>query len=787
MHRPKIQRLGLIGLICAFILGHSHASAQSFTHHLISHQIIRGSASVVADVDGDNWDDVIVLGHPEEGTKANILAYSVGAVSTRPLRQLNFQVEVVAINAADLDRDNRAEILAIARTDDQIWLEIHYLGEDGRRVQGAPLALQDRDGSGAWAGVIGIEAAADLDEDGILDVIGKVNAGHDKAPRILVAFSGTTGNLIRELEIPGGPGRIRVSEVPLPDGPYIAVSTSTPDNGVRNEQFDDSNYYLLVFNREFKLKWHLRTAGYHDSMEMEIGDFDSDGRDEIVHTMIDEGTTNDQRHRLEIRDIVTGAIERYAVLPCNLSSMAVGDLDRDVIPEILAGLYDGALWVYDSNLERTNAYVNKSVQTSPRWVGDLTADGEPEIVAQQGANILLVLDSALQLIARRELDSPQYVPGGIHAGTNRARLLVSTEQDVQLVRVAPIGPSPTLSSPGTLLPGLVLFAVGVLVGAGALLFHRRRIPAPAHDDQTRVARGELLSDLKSFGHSGLAGVNLMRFAQYAEAAREDDDPRRADYERRLSSILHTYLDVTQSLLARIHQRASRIPGLKQKADGMTRPMHRLETLIKRNHLPERISKVSPGILADCALEARAAHKCVKDIRSSLMECYRCEVAEVALRVLAGKRSVLASNGMSSSISVEGEDLGRIDEDDLATCLEIVIQNAAEAMMQADSRVLRVGISNEDGAVVVRAADTGCGIPSEAWEAIFESGESSHGEGRGFGLFHARQSLARFGASIRVQTSSPDQGTIIAIRIPAVPPPAEQDESPQPASKDRVAT
>ncbi|MGD1049178.1 MAG: HAMP domain-containing sensor histidine kinase, partial [Candidatus Krumholzibacteriaceae bacterium] len=58
-------------------------------------------------------------------------------------------------------------------------------------------------------------------------------------------------------------------------------------------------------------------------------------------------------------------------------------------------------------------------------------------------------------------------------------------------------------------------------------------------------------------------------------------------------------------------------------------------------------------------------------------------------------------------------------------------------------------------------DNGCGIPREDWERVFERHFTTKAEG-GFGLYYAREELARFGGKIFVLDSAAGSGTTMRV-------------------------
>ena len=92
---------------------------------------------------------------------------------------------------------------------------------------------------------------------------------------------------------------------------------------------------------------------------------------------------------------------------------------------------------------------------------------------------------------------------------------------------------------------------------------------------------------------------------------------------------------------------------------------------------------------------------------------------------------------------------------LVTVIGNLIENAFEAMNEKSGyevqKELLFGIYSRPGAVLITTDDTGVGISEENLERIFENGFSTKGEGRGTGLYQAKEMVERYGGEITVES------------------------------------
>ena len=95
----------------------------------------------------------------------------------------------------------------------------------------------------------------------------------------------------------------------------------------------------------------------------------------------------------------------------------------------------------------------------------------------------------------------------------------------------------------------------------------------------------------------------------------------------------------------------------------------------------------------------------------------------------------------------------------------LISNAYDAMRE-EGGTLRVSSHRENGAVVVRVADTGDGMPPEMLERIFAPFYTTKapGKGMGLGLAVCREIISRLNGRIDV-SSEPGNGTVFTVTVP----------------------
>jgi signal transduction histidine kinase len=96
----------------------------------------------------------------------------------------------------------------------------------------------------------------------------------------------------------------------------------------------------------------------------------------------------------------------------------------------------------------------------------------------------------------------------------------------------------------------------------------------------------------------------------------------------------------------------------------------------------------------------------------------------------------------------------------------LLSNARDAMEHSANRELTVRTYRENSALVAEVADTGCGIPADKLDKIFESfyTTKSSGKGTGLGMAISRRIVEEHGGQLTVE-SQINQGTCFRVRLP----------------------
>jgi signal transduction histidine kinase len=136
--------------------------------------------------------------------------------------------------------------------------------------------------------------------------------------------------------------------------------------------------------------------------------------------------------------------------------------------------------------------------------------------------------------------------------------------------------------------------------------------------------------------------------------------------------------------------------------------------------------------------------------------------------LVGAEIVVKNPPQPVLVDADAAQLGRV--------LDNLINNAMTYNLNAPHVVVTVSTKGDQASV--RVGDNGVGIPPDERERIFEQFHRTNDPsflnvpGTGLGLYISRQLAQANGATLTLESSSPQEGAVFLLTLPAVPTPAE---------------
>ena len=105
---------------------------------------------------------------------------------------------------------------------------------------------------------------------------------------------------------------------------------------------------------------------------------------------------------------------------------------------------------------------------------------------------------------------------------------------------------------------------------------------------------------------------------------------------------------------------------------------------------------------------------------------------------------------------------KMDSAQMVTALSNVVENALESM--SGGGTLTLGVNRQNNNVLITVRDTGCGIPAEQLDAIYDPFVTSKTRGAGLGLTMVHQIIMNHQGEIKI-SSQLENGTIVIFRLP----------------------
>lgn len=109
----------------------------------------------------------------------------------------------------------------------------------------------------------------------------------------------------------------------------------------------------------------------------------------------------------------------------------------------------------------------------------------------------------------------------------------------------------------------------------------------------------------------------------------------------------------------------------------------------------------------------------------------------------------------------------------------LVVNALESMEEGG--VLQIDLYMKDQQVILRFADTGCGMTQEVLDNIFEPffTRSRTGKGVGLGLSISHRIVSQHGGEIEAESEGQGKGSVFTVTLPLVAPPIQSMDTPAP--------
>jgi hypothetical protein len=177
-------------------------------------------------------------------------------------------------------------------------------------------------------------------------------------------------------------------------------------------------------------------------------------------------------------------------------------------------------------------------------------------------------------------------------------------------------------------------------------------------------------------------------------------------------------------------------------------------------------RLSLGRASRCLAALDRIDAGLKGIRACLRGVFRARPLTLARKVLDDRRTDLAAIGAEGRLTLRsaGEPTVFVSPELLERVLDGLVDNALRALEGAPAPELEIAIETEGAHCRIDVCDTGTGIAEESWERVFDRSFTTRSEGGGFGLYYAREALARYEGRIFVLVGGPGRGATFRILL-----------------------
>jgi signal transduction histidine kinase len=305
-----------------------------------------------------------------------------------------------------------------------------------------------------------------------------------------------------------------------------------------------------------------------------------------------------------------------------------------------------------------------------------------------------------------------------------------------------------------------LAAAVFIAGVGG--FHLRRYMKRRHEKGITLdeAQDDLLTAMSAFGHGGssLRVIDRIRLhLKNWDRVKVDDAAR----EELIAKLHATFIETVVPELNHIVMlaRKARVPEeiwrpITPRAGLAGQAMGTIVAAGSDRPVGSREEHIAGALKAFDDLDESIA-----GVRSYLRSVFRAPVVEALERAVARFRDEQRGKEISLVLpsdapAAEGVFISSVTFDKI---LEALLSNSARASEARTDATIAIEVHREGDYCKIDVRDNGCGIPREDWERAFERSYTTKEEG-GFGLYYARETLARFGGKIFVLDSVMGSGT-----------------------------
>jgi len=666
---------------------------------------------------------------------------------------------------------------------DSSWIEVQNLGDPEilcrtAAVRGKDISEGKSEFPGAWDGAVDWASCRDLDNDGTPEIVATAATGYDCYPRGVYVYDYPAGTLRWHFLTAGRPGRVEFGDADGNDRQEIYYKTWNPGNGCVVDSTADTTSYLYALDFDGRLIWqHLLGERFGlGSQNFLIGDMDRDDTLDIYCTSFRRARDFEGHIRfLEKRRARDNHLDRVRPFASDWSYIQLwsGDIDGNGREEIFIDGRTGLLSPDDLSSLKKGVLNNCECGLIDNIDDD--KQGRQEIIVHAG-DTLYILDHNLQIIIARRLENISHIYYVRHFrnpyGKNMLALVArhaAMGTGTHSLRIYEIIPAEKIQPPRVLAPFISTPVIAVILGfyiLGVLITGRRtggsdrEWPGHLPPAARRSDLNSLIPLLPTIQPDGAVSAGLDRLATAAAGLKKDDsDPSRG--EKDIPAEIGRYRDDIAPALDGILNKLTRVKKLRSLSGRIRKAKKTLDRL---------------GAAGIVGQESRELTRLTSAIKKDLARadryirlCYAADVLKILKEVINAAAKTVRQQGIVIEPVQIGGDITRavfFSEPELKTILEELISNACRAMTDSELKKLHITLEYGSEHARLKITDTGAGIGKVEQERIF-SRDFTTKSGGGYGLYHARQQVQRFGGAISILNNDPPPGAMVELELNTV--------------------
>lgn len=745
--------------------GEKHSDVRLFPfqfHNISSTRIASTVPFLVADIDRDGNDDFLI----SESTR--LLWYRFRGTEMVLAGEAAYERPGITGMVADVNGDARPEFFVLTESSKGWMLSCHDWfspkGPSAPLYTTGPLLPLGGSGTMSWRRIMFLGSFT-VEKGAHPSIYIGLNPNKaEGVARSLLAYDGTTGRDLWRFDLGPQTQELTCGNFGVND-PRLLLATFAVGSGISYGGTSDSVSSLFCLDlRDGRLLWKMDLTGCKGRSNVAIADINGDGQNEILvarHlSRIDPRQVDNPRSWTVAALNREGEMIQAAPMGRSATSVCAVDLDSGPFLKVLVQGLDERFFIlnHDFTIDRIAKAIQEASYNRPLIFGvlDMEGDGRREILCR-ASDMLVVRNQRGTLIAGRwfkALVSPQIVR---YEGRDYVANVSGDSLFVMTLKRTPLAMRIQAYARRF---AIEMLTAALVAGVGGFHFRRylkrRREKGITFDE----AHNDLLTAMSAFGHGGSSLKVIDRIRLHLknwDRVQSDATARGELFARLRTTFVETVVPELNHIVMLAHK--ARVPEeiwrpITPRAGLAGQAMEAIVAIGSGEPAGDREEHIASALKALDDVDESIA-----GVRSYLRSVFRVPAVEAIERAIARFRDEHEGAGVSLVLPSDAPAIAGVFMSPVAfdKILESLLSNSARATGGKADAAIAIEVRWEGNYCTIDIRDNGCGIPREDWERAFERYFTTKAEG-GFGLYYAREMLAKFGGKIFVLDSVVGSGT-----------------------------